>query len=184
MLFKNTLWGFVCLILVCYSCHPSTQKQNTTLLSDSLSAPPNDSTVVTNEEDEFNETATFYIVVNDTGMDYYQLRKQLFDIHEKNNQEIDTLGRYYNPIKKLIVLPDTDDDEEYRGDYYPRRFPSTSLSLEYLVLYTPNAQENTIALVSGIYENKQQADSALNAFIPYQPKTFVVKANMYTGCLH
>lgn len=184
MHFKFSFLGLICVLLIWCSCNSSTQTKTTTLTSDSLPIEKNDSYVATSNHDELTETAIFYIVVNDTGLDYYQLRKQLFEIHDKNGQEIDTLGRYYNPSKKLIVLPDTDDDELYRGDYYPRRFPSKSLSLEYLTLYTPDALDKTIALVSGIYDNKLQADSAKNAFLTYQPKTFVVQANMYVGCLH
>jgi hypothetical protein len=82
------------------------------------------------------------------------------------------------------MLADNDEDEIYRGDYYPRRFPSDNLSLEYLTLYKPVSGDKTIAFVTGIYETKHSADSARQSIINIQPKTFVLKSEIYTGCIH
>ena len=98
--------------------------------------------------------------------------------------EIDTMGRYFNKEKNKISLPDNAEDELYAGDYYPRRMPSESLSLEYLVLYQRKSRENTIALVTGIFDSESRADSALKVVKKYEFKSFKIKSEMYVGCLH
>jgi hypothetical protein len=131
-----------------------------------------------------NEIATYYVVVADTGIAYYNLHKKMFHLNEKLNIAIDTMGRFYNKSKNLIALPDNDPDEIYAGNYFPRRFPSENLSLEYLYVYQHQAGEKTIALVTGIYETAMQADSALSVISKYEKNAFTIKANIYVGCLH
>jgi hypothetical protein len=81
-------------------------------------------------------------------------------------------------------LPDNDEDEMYAGDYFPRRFPSHSLSLEYLALYYREAGEKTIALVTGIYETEKSADSSVAILQSIEKNVFKIKTNIYVGCLH
>ena len=140
-------------------------------------------TVKTEEELE-EETATFHIVVADTGFNYYTLRNEMLQLHQALNIPVDTMGRTYNPSKDLIALPENDQDELFAGDYYPRRFPSNSLSLEYLGLYQDKVGEKTIALVAGIFESPNSADTLLAAIRRINSKAFVVKADIYTGCIH
>ena len=94
------------------------------------------------------------------------------------------MGRYYNKTKDLIVLPEDDEDEIYAGTYFPRRFPSENLSLEYLTFYQSQSREKTIALVTGIYETEISADSALTVLRMTESKVFKIKADIYVGCLH
>lgn len=133
---------------------------------------------------EFSETETYYVIVVDTSLNYAQLHKKMFEVQHAFKIEIDTMGRYYNPTKDLIVLPEDDEDELYAGDYFPRRFPSETLSLEYLSLYKNNSNEKTIAVVSGIFEQEKKADSSLKKIQKVFPKTFKLKAEMFVGCLH
>ncbi|MBX2930638.1 MAG: hypothetical protein KF781_01685 [Chitinophagaceae bacterium] len=87
----------------------------------------------------------------------------------------------------MIALPDDDEDEIYAGDYFPRRFPSETtenLSLEYLNFYQENARDKTIALVAGIYEKENSADSALIILKKVEQRGFKIKAKIYTGCMH
>jgi len=86
------------------------------------------------------------------------------------------MGRFYNKKKNLIALPDNDEDEIYAGDYFPRRFPSDNLSLEYLNFYQRQAAEKTIALVTGIYETEKSADSALTVLHKPEKKVFKIKS--------
>lgn len=130
------------------------------------------------------ETATFYIVVADTSTDYYSLRDQMLQLHQSVRIPIDTMGRSYNPSKALITLPDDDEDEIYAGDYYPRRFPSNSLSLEYLSFYQLKASEKTIALVAGIHESPESTDSTFSVIRRFYSKAFVIPTEIYTGCIH
>lgn len=133
---------------------------------------------------EFSETETYYVIVVDTSLNYAQLHKKMFDVQHAFKIEIDTMGRYYNPTKDLIVLPEDDEDELYAGDYFPRRFPSETLSLEYLSLYKNNSNDKTIAVVSGIFEQEKKADSSLKKIQKVFPKTFKLKAQLFVGCLH
>ncbi len=130
------------------------------------------------------ENATYYIVVADTGLDYDRLRQKMLSLNNDLRIPIDTMGRLYNKSKNLIALPDNDEDEEYAGQYYPRRFPSEHFSLEYLAFYDREAGEKTIALVSGIYENESRADSAMIVLRKSEKEAFKIKADIFIGCMH
>ena len=127
-----------------------------------------------------------YIVIADTSQNYVELRKKMFDINEKLKTVIDTMGRGFNREKNLICLPENDEDEIYAGDYFPRRYPSETLSLEYLVYYTNGKKptEGTIALVTIITDNKEKADKKLAAIKKYSDKAFIVNSKIYMGCMH
>ncbi|QEM12551.1 hypothetical protein [Mucilaginibacter rubeus] len=127
--------------------------------------------------------ANYYIVVADTGLNYYLLRDKMFELNKSSNIPIDTMDRGYNKAKDLIALSDKDEDEIYAGEYYPRRYPSKTLSLEYLDTYRYNTGPKTIALVAGIYENKNSADSAFQV-IDKLKTAFVFKGRVYVGCMH
>jgi metal-responsive CopG/Arc/MetJ family transcriptional regulator len=127
-----------------------------------------------------------YIVIADTSQNYIELRKKMFDINEKLKTEIDTMGRGFNREKNLICLPENDEDEIYAGDYFPRRYPSETLSLEYLIYYTNGKKptEGTIALVTIITDNKEKADKKLAEIKKYSDKAFIVNSQIYMGCMH
>ncbi len=128
--------------------------------------------------------ANYFIVIADTGNQYFSLRQKMFLVHKKLSIPIDTLGRFYNRKKNLIALPDNDSDEIYAGDYFPRRYPSESLSLEYLNVYQKQSGNKTIALVAGIYETEKRAKKALATLRKVQRNAFLVKSKMYIGCMH
>ena len=128
--------------------------------------------------------ATYFVVISDTGYDYKILHNNMVSLNRKLNIPIDTMRRYYNKSKNLIELPDDDSDEIYAGAYFPRRFPSGNLSLEYLSYYQKRSEEKTIALVTGIYQKECDADSALTTLKKTSQNAFMVKANIYVGCVH
>ncbi len=130
------------------------------------------------------EHATFFVLVADTGPNYYVLHKKMFDMHRQLSIPIDTMGRLYNQEKNLIALPDDDDDEMYAGNYFPRRFPSDNLSLEYLDFYQRNSDEKTIALIAGIYQTEEAADKAFAGLRKAEKNAFKIKADMFIGCMH
>ncbi|ALI99411.1 hypothetical protein [Rufibacter tibetensis] len=134
--------------------------------------------------DEYEEYATYYVTIADTGRAYYPLREKMLALSKALPLPIDTMGRYYDAKKALIVLPEDNEDEMFAGDYFPRRNPDAHLSLEYLDLYQKKAGEKTIALVSGIYEKKASADSALRILKNSASNAFMVKTEMYIGCIH
>ncbi len=73
-----------------------------------------------------------FVVVADTSHDYHELRTTMCSIAHQLGLQIDTMGRGYDAAKCLIALPIDDADELYAGEYFPRRYPSETLSLEYV----------------------------------------------------
>lgn len=130
------------------------------------------------------EYADYFVVVVDTGFNYAALRTQMLKISNELGLPIDTLGRTFDQKKNLIALPEDDEDELYAGDYFPRRNPGENLSLEYLDFYQKSAVEKRIAILSGIYEHKKSADSALKILKRIAPKAFSLKAKIFMGCMH
>ena len=144
-----------------------------------------DTSTVDADTAEEQPTATYYVVMADTGENYYQLRDNMLRISKATGMPIDTMGRGYDEEKDLICLPKNDEDEVYAGEYYPRRFPSVNLSLEYLDTYKKEqVGETTMALVAGIFETRQSADSLLRVIKPVSRTPFVEMAKIYTGCMH
>lgn len=137
-------------------------------------------TAATNETAD--EYATFYVVIADTGQQYFKLKNKMIRLNQSLHISIDTMGRSYNKAKDLIALPDDDEDEIFAGDYFQRRALSDFLSLEYLLAYSADSGKKTIALVAGIYETKASADSVLK--IINSTNAFVIKSKIYQGCLH
>ena len=127
-----------------------------------------------------------YIVISDTSQNYFELRQKMSDLNKKLKTEIDTMGRGFNKTKNLICLPENDEDEMYAGDYFPRRYPSETLSLEYLIYYTNGnkSSEGTIALVTIITDNKEKAEKKLAEVKKYSDKAFIVNSEIYMGCMH
>lgn len=152
--------------------------------------PPLEQGPDTPAEDAPDEHETVYVVIADTGRQYRPLLGQLRRLHAASGLRIDSLGRFYDPQKNLIRLPDTAPpgeektfDDNYAGDYYPRRGPNTFLSVEYTDLYTRGGPKS-MALVAGIYEQPAHADSLLRVVRRTVPGAFRVKTSMYMGCLH
>ncbi|MBW4889706.1 hypothetical protein KXQ82_08260 [Mucilaginibacter sp. HMF5004] len=138
----------------------------------------------TTDDNAESEILPYYIVIADTGLNYDVLHQKMISINKPLKIKIDTLGRFYNPKKNLIQLPDNDPDEIYAGDYFLRRGEGESLSIEYLNAYKGSSNEKMMALLSGIYEKKSSADSALVLLKKTSASSFVLKADIYMGCMH
>ena len=82
-----------------------------------------------------DEYATYHILIVDTATSYNDLLIKMTDLSLRVQLPIDSMGRFFDPVANLIKLPDNDEDEIYAGDYFPRRVPSETLSIEYLNLY-------------------------------------------------
>ena len=133
---------------------------------------------------EVDEYATYHIVIVDTARIYSHLLAQMTDLSFRIGVPIDSMGRFFDPVANLIKLPDNDADEIYAGDYFPRRTPSETLSIEYLTLYKKEAGEKTMAIVAGVYENEYRADSVYRSLVKIEKNAFKIKSDIYTGCLH
>ena len=168
----------------CNSSHSKKENGNdkTLVNVDSLIAPAIENSGI--EDSSYTEMATYYIVIADTNTDYYFLQKKMYALSKSIRLPVDTMGRYYNKTKDLIALPDNDEDEMYRGEYYPRRSPAEHLSMEYFNFYIPTSGDKTIALVSGIFEKEEEAAKALIILKKEESKAFKVKAEVFIGCMH
>jgi len=168
-------------------CNDASRKETAALTTaESIHLPKKDTSEAASSDtlQANSDYQTMFIIVADTSTSYNQLHQKMFRLHNMQAFEIDTMGRYFNKAKDMIVLPEDDEDDIYAGDYFPRRFPSRTVSLEYLNMYQPKAKEKTIALVAGIYESEKSADSALSALKAGEQKAFKVKSSVYVGCMH
>ena len=190
---KVSILCFAILSIVLCSCTPNKTKENTAIAATTskdykptfiVDEPKAIVPEVTDSIIPAEEYADYFVIVVDTGFNYATLRTQMFKISKELELPIDTLGRTFDQKKNLIALPENDEDEIYAGDYFPRRSPGENLSLEYLDVYQKSASKKRIAMLSGIYENKKSADSALNIIKRIAPKAFSLKANIYIGCMH
>ena len=128
--------------------------------------------------------ANYYFLIADTSNNYYDLQAKMYRFSELFNQKVDTLGRYFNHKKKKIIIPESDPDEVFAGEYLQRRDPSETISIEHLDSYSQKAKTKKMALVMGVYESKVKADSAFYSLAKTVPNAYLLYANVYIGCLH
>jgi len=174
------------LATLCF-CNCNSPVANNKTTNDTLAtvAPTAADTLMTDVYDEDMDDYTIvHVVVADTGLDYYPLQQAMYSLSSQLNIPIDTMNRYYNAQKNEIVLADDDEDEMYRGEYFPRRFASAVLSLEYYRIYNDTTTDKNIALIAGTYESAKSADSALALLRPLAPQSFGKAARIYVGCMH
>lgn len=137
------------------------------------------------ESDDFMYMNAF-IIVADTSESYEILHKKMYELSSKLNFEVDTMGRGYDKNKGLICLPENHEDEIYAGDYFPRRYPSDKLSLEYLDYYKKGNKPSggIIALVIAITDKKEHAESILKKVQTQEKNAFILESKIYMGCMH
>ncbi len=184
----------LCLLPFLFACNSSTTKldDQKVVMADTLSKSDSQlDTIVYNNEDTLvgnesitSQTATYFVVIVDTSKNYFLLREKMFRLNKLAGLKIDTMSRYYDVKKPGIILPLDSDDEIYAGEYYPRRYPSSFLSLEHFGFYYSLTNENTMALVAGICETKVSADSTMLKIKQYEKGAFVLKSDIYMGCMH
>ncbi len=134
--------------------------------------------------DPLEAYADYFVVVVDTGSNYQNLHHKMLDLSKKYKLNIDTLGRFYDHEKDLIMLPKDDEDEIYAGDYFPRRAVDETVSIEYLAVYQPKSKVKTMALIAGIYEDEMSATSRFSKIKEDFPNAFKIKSHLYVGCMH
>ena len=162
---------------------PKTTSEEIDMLKDN-GISMSDTISLDNRLNNSTEDQPYFLVIIDTNTNYWKLNKKMYDLFSIVDLTIDTLGRFYNAEKNLISLPEDDEDEVYAGEYIPRRFESTYLSLEYLNFYNPNSNKETITLIGGMYEDKKSADSLLTIINTVKQEAFLMKVNLFVGCMH
>ncbi|NDA64795.1 MAG: hypothetical protein EBX50_22635 [Chitinophagia bacterium] len=176
------------LIASCNNCSTLPQNRSDTISSQAMPSTQDtadhwSSLGVRITHDTNEDHSIVYTVITDTGTDYYPLMRSMYSLSAQLKIPVDTMHRYYDEKSRKIILPENDEDELYRGDYYPRRFPGVNLSLEYYSLYG-GGTDSTIALVAGLFETQREADSLAGVIKLIARRSFVTKSYMYIGCLH
>lgn len=201
MNFKNLLTILFAGALI-ISCKPAVEQQTIEVADETVVNDNND--IVTDEDTGITDSAsvykqdsldddywhkdnfdTAYVIITDTSENYHQLRKKLFVITDALKLKVDTLGRYFDKEKNMIILPDDADDEMYAGDYLPRRFGDDFSSIEYYSLYANDDRSSELmCVVTGIYYDETKANSALAKVKSVVDDAFILKTQMYMGCLY
>jgi hypothetical protein len=127
-----------------------------------------------------------HVVIADTSSDYYKLRAQMFELSKKLDFKIGTLGRGFDDEHKILCLPKDSDDDIYAGSYFPRRFSSESLSIEYLDYYRDGGLHNSgsFALVCAITGNIEKAKKVKSKISPHSGMVFILPSRIYIDCMH
>lgn len=187
---------FITISLLLFSCTPKKENSiastNRTTKVDTLQNDTVKLSDSTEPMEDLPETySDFYLVVVDESKNYQELNKQMKMIHKHFAIEIDTLGRFYNDKTQEIILPEDDEDEIYASSYFPRRFESKTLSIEYASFYNdklsiqePKSFPTEMILVAGMFYEKQSADSLMRVLKPKYSKVHIQKAKVYVGCMH
>jgi hypothetical protein len=131
-----------------------------------------------------DEMQEVWVIVGDTSQNYNVLDAEMYLWAAQLNWGIDTMERYYDINKNALVVSEKSEDEMYRGEYFPRRFGTETLSIEYLSTYSQYTRAKTFALVFGIYESEAEAKKALNKSIKVSQHAFILPCNLYMGCMH
>jgi len=136
--------------------------------------------------DDLSEMQTYYVVVAEEGQNYHPLQERLLQLAQESRLPIDSLGRKYNEGLKKLVITDPEEIDMFGEVYYPRRFETDYLSIEYANAYIEHLPytDNTLYIVAGQYPDKKMADKRMAEIKKYAPKVKIVKAEMFDGCLH
>jgi hypothetical protein len=177
------------LLLASCSQKPASIKSNksdtatVTAMPVALDTPANNDTAEGVAE---SETAIYYIVEVASGYDFDSLKSISSNAATVLGARFDMLGRVYKPGKGIIV-PENDDDELYRGEYYPRRptedekFVSIEMSFGFSEHYSDTLK---MVALAGMYQLKIQADSVVSILKEKIPTTQTIRRQIYMGCMH
>jgi hypothetical protein len=131
-----------------------------------------------------SESAIFYLITLAEGKNYDSLETFAKKAASSLNLKYDQLGRIYKP-EKGIVVKDDDEDEMYRGEYYPRRFEGNFVSIEMKKAFIDKENDPMRMLViSNIFSKPSQADSMLKIARVKFPSVKSVQTILFTGCMH
>ena len=132
------------------------------------------------------ETATYYLIEVATGYDFDSLKSISSKAASILGSKFNMLDRIYKPGKGIIV-PESSDDEIYRGEYYPRRASNEQdfVSIEMSYGFT-GQRTDTLKMIAlaGMYLLKTQADSVASLLKDKIPTTKIFKQELYLGCMH
>jgi hypothetical protein len=138
----------------------------------------------TNEYVE-EEYVDFFVTIADTGHSFEAMTKTMMHLTQSFGAvEMEHPINQYIPERDSLMVPPDSDDEMWRGAYMLRRSADETMTVEYLDMYDTAAPPGTMAVVTGIWSERSQADSVLRAHRSGSPVPRLIPARLYQGCMH
>lgn len=148
-------------------------------------------------DETYSEFETVYIVSAAQGYHYDSLKEVAQSVSMFLHWKIDSTDRYYNPVRKSILVKEDSDDEMWRGEYYLRRFGDNFVSVEMQYAYMDLALKNNpkeeekfyqdttkMFVCAGIFENLNKAETIAQKLKEICPSVTIITKEMYMGCMH
>lgn len=190
---KTSLY-FIMLFLGLSSCRQSKKTEHSTSIGDTatiistLSYAEQSESIAQQNADEYIESTTdsFYVVLVAEGTNYDSLQQISQESARKLGSRFDMLDRIYK-LYKGIIVPESSEDEIYKGDYYPRRpFEDQNfVSIEMATAFVNNEQDSSKMIVlANICKTKHQADSIVEVLKKDFANAKSLKSELYMGCMH
>ncbi|MBX9853796.1 MAG: hypothetical protein K2X86_18785 [Cytophagaceae bacterium] len=137
---------------------------------------------------EMDEMQLYHFIAVAEGLDYDSLNALAAKVADKLKTKKDYINRIYKEGKGIIVSMD-DEDEIYRGEYYPRRFQDTTVSIEMKYAFSDSTEkiignDLRMVLVAGMYEKKEDALKILDKLKKDFPRARVISNEFFVGCMH
>lgn len=126
----------------------------------------------------------FHVIIVSIGNNYDSLATIGKKVAKELNVEYKTLDRIYDN-KRGIILPDTSPDEIFAGEYYPRRYEGSFVSVEHRGPYDDKATSDMeMVVIAGIFEQKNDAQQLFKKVKKVYPAAKLVSTKLFIGCLH
>ena len=134
------------------------------------------------EEVSDNSTVEMYIVVLSQSDDYAGLVKRAKGISSDTGIKYDGEGMVYDP-KRGLIIPDDSDDDMWAGSYYPRRYDSRFISIEYSKYYL-DKPKGKYAIIGFMDMKAREAKRMHQWFQKYVPDAVYSHKPFWQGCIH
>jgi hypothetical protein len=129
---------------------------------------------------------TQYIVVAEESNVYKTLRSSAIKLSQQVSIPYSDQDQKWS-VKKGLYLREDSDDDIWAGQYFPRRYEDSLITLEmrdYYLDSMPTKPTKTMVVLAGIFDTKQEADFRLKLIKRYRPLAYVRKSKLYMGCIH
>jgi hypothetical protein len=147
-------------------------------------------------EDEFDgqmpsEIRDKYLVVLCVEREFDAAKREAKRVSIASGIQFSMNGKVWDSQRGLI-LPDDCNDPMYCGEYVPRRYNELDLTATNPVGYIsveksdayPYLQKGYYIALAVICDSQQGAQKELLKFNRFSPKAYVVKTQIYMGCIH
>jgi hypothetical protein len=185
----------VALGLVLFNCDKEPQKQGS-IKEDSSETTLDSINSEIGMEEFTDNTQLNYIVSLKDGYNYDSLRTLAVNVSKEIGFTFDTMGRYYDP-KRGIILPDHTDDEMWAGQYLLRRGGDSAVSVERTSYYLDvkykgddkfiekfDSDTSRMFVFVTMFPEKSDAEKIAKILLKKYPDTKIVESEIFIGCMH